>query len=62
MIPAEAIDAYADTTIAYDKAGGYGIQEYGGSTFVERISGCYYNVMGLPINRVARTIIELLES
>ena len=35
-----------------DKAGAYGIQDDLGSLFVERIDGDYYNVVGLPINRL----------
>ena len=34
----------------YDKAGSYGIQD-GFSVYVERINGCFYNVMGFPVSR-----------
>jgi septum formation protein len=36
----------------FDKAGSYGIQDWFGYTAVERIEGCFYNVMGLPVSRV----------
>ena len=32
-----------------DKAGAYGIQDDYGAVFVERIEGCYYNVVGFPL-------------
>ncbi len=35
-----------------DKAGSYGIQDWFGYTAVENINGCFYNVMGLPINKI----------
>ena len=50
MTAAEMND-YIATGEPFDKAGGYGIQGIGGR-FVERIDGCYFNVMGLPISRV----------
>lgn len=42
---------YIESGDPMDKAGAYGIQGYGG-IFVEKISGCYYNVVGLPINKL----------
>lgn len=45
------IDAYVATGEPLDKAGAYGIQAYG-ATLVERVSGCYYNVLGFPVGRI----------
>jgi septum formation protein len=45
------IDAYIETGEAFDKAGAYGIQGAAGR-FVQRIEGCYFNVMGLPLSRL----------
>lgn len=39
-----------------DKAGAYGIQDDFGAVFVERISGCFYNVMGLPLTKLYQTL------
>ena len=52
------IDYYVDNYRPYDKAGAYGIQEWIGMVGVERIEGCYYNVMGLPVAR----LYEMLNS
>ena len=44
------INKYIDKYKPYDKAGSYGIQD-GFSVYVEKINGCFYNVMGFPISR-----------
>lgn len=49
----EEIIDYIVTSEPMDKAGAYGIQGLA-SKFIERIEGCYYNVMGLPIGLVYR--------
>lgn len=51
-ISAEEIDYYVESGMAYDKAGGYGIQDWIGWVKVESIRGSYANVMGLPTHRV----------
>jgi len=49
-LSAGEIEAYIATGEPMDKAGAYGIQGYG-SMLVEKVDGCYFNVMGLPISR-----------
>ena len=46
------IEGYVDRFQPYDKAGAYGIQEWIGYIAVERIVGSYFNVMGLPVQKV----------
>ena len=46
---------YINSGEPMDKAGAYGIQGLGGA-FVERIEGCYYNVMGLPLNKLYKAL------
>jgi septum formation protein len=48
----EQINFYLDHYKPYDKAGAYGIQEWIGMVGIEKISGSYFNVMGLPIHKV----------
>ena len=45
------IDAYAASQEPMDKAGAYGIQGLA-APFIREISGCYFNVVGLPVNRL----------
>ena len=51
-LPEEIVEAYIATGEPFDKAGGYGIQGVGGA-LVESINGCYFNVMGLPLQATA---------
>ena len=44
--------AYIRTGEPMDKAGAYGIQEWIGYAAIERIDGSFYNVMGLPVQRL----------
>ena len=46
----EHIYNYINSYKPYDKAGSYGIQD-GFSVHVEKIRGCYYNVMGFPVSK-----------
>ncbi|HRZ98721.1 MAG TPA: Maf family nucleotide pyrophosphatase, partial [Paludibacter sp.] len=46
------IDYYLENFEPYDKAGAYGIQEWIGFVGVEHINGSYFNVMGLPVQRL----------
>ena len=48
----DEITYYVDNYRPYDKAGAYGVQEWIGYVAVTRIEGSYFNVMGLPIQRL----------
>jgi len=50
------IGAYVDTFKPFDKAGSYGIQDWIGYVGIERISGSFYNVMGLPTHVLYRIL------
>jgi|SRR5579872_3720770 len=57
-LTAQEIREYVATREPFDKAGAYAIQGFGGR-FVERIDGCYFNVVGLPLARLYRMLREL---
>ena len=59
-LTAEEIRAYVATNEPMDKAGSYGIQGKG-CTLVEKIDGDYFNIVGLPVARVAREIKKMCE-
>lgn len=54
----EEIYHYIDTYAPFDKAGAYGIQEWIGYMGVTGINGCFYNVMGLPVNHLYTVLKE----
>lgn len=54
----EQIEFYVDKYKPYDKAGAYAIQEWIGVVGIKRVKGDFYNVMGLPVSRVMKAILE----
>lgn len=55
------IEHYIDTYQPYDKAGSYGVQEWIGYIGIEKIIGSYYNVMGLPIQRLYQELTQFIQ-
>ena len=56
----DEISFYVDTYKPFDKAGAYGIQEWIGMVGIERIEGCFYNVMGLPTVRLYKELMNMM--
>jgi septum formation protein len=56
----DEIDYYIDHYKPFDKAGAYGVQEWIGYIGIEKIEGSYFNVMGLPIQKVYHELKVLL--
>jgi len=52
----EEINFYVDQYQPFDKAGAYGIQEWISLVGIKRIKGSYYNVMGLPIQKLYQVL------
>ncbi len=52
------IDYYLTNYQPYDKAGSYGVQEWIGYVAIEKIEGSYFNVMGLPIQRLYEELLK----
>lgn len=55
----EEINYYINKYSPFDKAGSYGIQEWIGEIGIERIEGDFYNVMGLPTQRLYDEMIKI---
>ena len=53
---------YVATGSPLDKAGAYGIQDDFGAVFVEKVCGCFYNVVGLPLSRFYITYKNFIQS
>ena len=58
----EEINYYIDNFQPYDKAGGYGIQEWFGYIAVTNIQGSYFNVMGMPLHKVYKMLMQITSS
>ena len=55
----QEIDFYINNYRTSDKAGAYGIQDWIGKIGIKSIDGCYYNVMGLPLQTLYSYLINL---
>jgi septum formation protein len=58
-LSAKEISDYIKTGSPMDKAGAYGIQDDFGAVFVQRINGCYYNVVGLPLEKLYHALLKV---
>ena len=59
-LTSQEIKKYIEINTSFDKAGSYGIQDEAG-VFVEKINGCYFNVMGLPITKLYLVLKEMVD-
>ena len=57
----ETVREYMKLVSVLDKAGAYGIQEWIGYIGVERIEGSYFNVVGLPVQRLYQELKQFVE-
>ena len=57
----DEIERYVAAGSPMDKAGAYGIQDDYGAVFVEKIDGCFYNVVGFPISKFHTALTNFLE-
>ena len=57
----DEIATYVDSGSPMDKAGAYGIQDDFGAVFVSHIEGCYYNIVGLPLQLLYVTLRDFLK-
>lgn len=58
-LTAAEINFYVDNYTPFDKAGSYGIQDWIGYIGIEKIEGCFFNVMGLPTRKVYEELLAI---
>lgn len=59
QLTADEINFYVENYNPFDKAGGYGIQEWIGFIGVTRLEGSYLNVMGLPVHKLYEELLKM---
>jgi len=57
----EEINYYLEKFSPYDKAGSYGIQDWIGLVGVKKITGSYFNVMGLPVHKLYKELLNITQ-
>jgi septum formation protein len=57
-LKSEEIEYYLTNYSPYDKAGGYGVQDWIGYIGIDKIEGSFYNVMGLPVKELFEELIK----
>ena len=57
----EEINYYLEKFTPYDKAGSYGIQDWIGLVGVKKITGSYFNVMGLPVHKLYKELLNITQ-
>ena len=62
ILTEEEIKAYISTGSPMDKAGAYGIQDDFGAVFVSKVNGCYYNIVGLPLEMLYSSLKSFINS
>lgn len=62
LLTEEEIKAYISTGSPMDKAGAYGIQDDFGAVFVSKVNGCYYNIVGLPLEMLYSSLKSFINS
>jgi septum formation protein len=62
LLSDEEINYYIDNFNPFDKAGGYGIQEWIGMIGISHIDGSYFNVMGLPVGKLYKELKTFIQN
>ena len=57
----DEIEYYLRNYSPYDKAGGYGVQDWIGYVAIDKIEGSFYNVMGLPVQKLYENLLRFAQ-